>query len=305
MRRLGRLPRALTCLLVAGVLILTGQTAPVGAVDTGDPQDPFTHTHVLPKRCLRGGTAMPARAGACHLTHYKGRRTIVVWGDSHAWQQLPAMIKQARSTRTNLVAFVMGSCPPMDLLGRAATGRCAHQARLAMKFIEKRASKGKHRPKVILGAFWSLYRDLYRRAQAGETFDDPRLVYVAKQAKLFHRTIKPLFWRLKGTRVHVAAIGPQPWVAPEARACPEGDQPYNCEQPREDAVLDEDKTTAWLKKRLSIINTSGVVPTARFTCGPNRCHPRLDQRYVYLDDLHLNPAVTRSFAPAYRRIFTS
>ena len=297
----------LAFLLTSLVLgLLTASPSSGTTTDAGDPQDPDTTMQVLPDRCLRGGSTMPARPGACRLTRFKGRRTIVVWGDSHAWQQLPAMVTEARRHRINLVAFVMGSCPPMDLTVRTSErGLCPEQARAALTYVTRKARQEARPPKLILGAFWGLYRDLRRRWLAGETAPDARTAYLTEQANLFAATVRPLFRRLERAGVPVAAIAPQPYVPPQAPSCPAGDQPYGCDLPRPEAILDEGPTLRWLQQQLSVIHTSGVVDTARFLCDVETCRPTLNGAPVYLDDLHLNPSVTRAFAPAYRGIFSS
>jgi hypothetical protein len=44
-----------------------------------------------------------------------GTRTIVVWGDSHAWMWLPALDAIGRDTHAQIVQFDKSSCPPQDM----------------------------------------------------------------------------------------------------------------------------------------------------------------------------------------------
>jgi hypothetical protein len=44
-----------------------------------------------------------------------GIRTIVLWGDSHAWEWLPALDAIGRDTHTQIVQFDKSSCPPQDM----------------------------------------------------------------------------------------------------------------------------------------------------------------------------------------------
>ena len=44
-----------------------------------------------------------------------GTRTVVVWGDSHAWMWLPAFDAIGRDTQTQIVQFNKSSCGPQDM----------------------------------------------------------------------------------------------------------------------------------------------------------------------------------------------
>ncbi len=94
-----------------------------------------------------------------------------------------------------------------------------------------------------------------------------------------------------------------PWVPDDAPACAAGTAPYACDMPRETAITDEAVTARWVARQLDAIPRSGYVDTTPFLCDATRCRAKLYGAQVYLDDLHLNPAVTGTFAPAYRDLF--
>ncbi|MEN8673278.1 MAG: SGNH hydrolase domain-containing protein [Nocardioides sp.] len=276
---------------------------PISPRSADEAPEPTTTTPVLPGRCLDDGDTLPSRPGACALTSYgKKRPTVVVWGDSHAWQQLPALRAQAERTRTNLVAFVMGACPPMDLRSLGYRGLCVRQTEKALTFIGKRVQR--ERPvKVVLGGFWELYRDYDARGAAGWEPTDAHDRFLLARAEMFAAGGGRLFRVLGRRQVATAAIAQAPWVSESAPACAAGEQPYACDLPRTTAIPDEAETAQWVQDQLGRIRVSGYIDTSRFVCDASVCHPSLDGQPVYLDELHLDPAVTASFAPEYRDLF--
>lgn len=289
-------------LCAAAVTIVATSAPALAAYDMDDAQDPPTSTQVLPQRCLRGSETLPSRPGACRLTRYRNARpTIIVWGDSHAWQQLPAIAAQAHATRTSVIVFVMGACPPMDLRTSRVRTACIVQNQKALRLVARKVDRG-DRFKVVLGAFWELYRDLHARSEAGWTPSSDE-AFLASRAELFAHGGGKLFRTLGRWRVPTAAIAQVPWVPEDAPSCEAGEAPYACDMSRTTAIAAEDDTAAWIKGRLGRIPASGYIDTTRYLCNPYICHAQLNGAAVYLDDLHLDPAVTGAFAPAYRDLF--
>jgi hypothetical protein len=54
-------------------------------------------------------------APGCVLGDPNGTRTVVLWGDSHAWMWLPAFDAIGKSTQTQVVEFTKSSCGPPDM----------------------------------------------------------------------------------------------------------------------------------------------------------------------------------------------
>lgn len=265
--------------------------------------DPRTSVQVLPQRCLGEGDILPSRPGPCVITAYgPARPTVVVWGDSHAWQQLPALESQARRTRTNLVAFLMGSCPPMDLRGLGYRGLCVDQGERALGYVSATMA-GRSPVTLVLGGFWELYRSYQRRAAAGYTPTDPHEAFLVERAEMFHDGGGRLFDTLARRGVVTAAIAQAPWVGEDAATCAAGQEPYACDLPRAAAIPEEAVTARWVQERLAPIRGSSYIDTSAFICSTTTCRPDLLGQPVYLDELHLDPAVTDAFAPAYRYLF--
>ena len=314
-------PRLVVALVLLLGLVVSG-AAPSGAVaPPSDPSatassaapavqrsraeapEPVTTTSVLPAHCLEPGDTIPSRPGRCVLTDYgRQRPTVVVWGDSHAWQQLPALRAQAERTRTNLVAFVMGACPPMDLRKRGYRGACAQQATPALAYVTTASIRGGS-VKVVLGAFWELYRGYHRAAEAGYSPTDPYEQFLLERAAMFDTGGARLFGTLAKRGIATAAIAQAPWIGSNVAPCRAGEDPYVCNLPRTEAIPAEAATAAWVKRQLARIRVSGYIDPTRFLCSLQICRARLDGEPVFLDDLHLDPAITGAFAPEYRDLF--
>ncbi|PUA81468.1 acyltransferase family protein [Nocardioides currus] len=100
------------------VLVLSVASAGVGAQAASRPAD-FPRP---PASCRLEPTDTVPRTGArCEVTHFDARRpTVVLRGDSQAWQLLPAVLGEARERDVNVVAWIYPDCPPLELTDEAA-----------------------------------------------------------------------------------------------------------------------------------------------------------------------------------------
>ena len=105
----------LAVLLSATVLSLSSGAPAAGsspAPAAAAAKDPAKDFPKMPRKCVDPKLLIPQKPVKCNLNGFKqGRPTIVLWGDSHAWQMIPALRNAARGRDVNLVAFLMGSCP--------------------------------------------------------------------------------------------------------------------------------------------------------------------------------------------------
>ncbi|GEP38149.1 hypothetical protein NPS01_18120 [Nocardioides psychrotolerans] len=248
-----------------------------------DTQQPPTPVAVLPRRCV-GAEVMPDHARACRVLAFDRRRpTVVVWGDSHSWQQTPAIIAAARAARLNLVTFQLGACPPMLLTANEASGECSEIGRLAMRFIKAKVAD-RRKVIVVLGGYWRLYRDLSARP-------DPALFSLSQQARLWSLAGDRVFRSLDRMPVRTVGIGQQPTLG-------YGTAKPTADLPRAAVMPDEASERAWLRKRVDRrVEPSSVL------CGPATCRTTVGGRSTYLDALHINPAVSGIFTPLYRAAF--
>lgn len=248
---------------------------PVVVLPPVDTQQPPAPVRVLPKSCVGDGT-MPITASPCEVLRAGPRRPlVVVWGDSHSWQQTPGIIAAARANRHALMTFQMGACPPM-VLPRSHQGPCADLGRAALRMIQQQARR---RPvRVVLGGYWHGY--LAPRVDGS---------YVSRQAPLFQVYGPRVFATLRSIhRVRTVGIGQQPTLGIGV-AVPALDLP------RAQVVRDEAAIAAWLRPKFDRV----VSPTTRL-CLPATCSSSAAGRSVYSDSLHLDPSVSVSLSGAYR-----
>eukprot|EP01031_Cornospumella_fuschlensis_P048965 gene48965-59946_t len=154
--------RALTRIVVGVVLAILATLVlqgPAGASPAAEV-DPSQDVPSLPQECIRYAIIPPVPV-ACHLTPYRAKRpTVVLWGDSHAWQHIPAVRNAAIARGANLTAFVLGGCPPVKVpIDRAPRNpkSCATNNYLAMKYV-MRLQRGDQDVRVLLGSHWAGYR---------------------------------------------------------------------------------------------------------------------------------------------------
>ncbi|MCW2814344.1 MAG: hypothetical protein JWN84_1799 [Nocardioides sp.] len=220
---------------------------PVVILPPVDTQQPPASVRVLPRRCVGDGT-MPATALPCEVLRAGPRRPLVViWGDSHSWQQTPGIIAAARDNRHVLMTFQLGACPPMVLKTSEARGGCADLGRSAIATIRAQAKK---RPvRVVLGGYWHGYL-----APRGDQST------VSRQAPLFQVGGPRAFNALKRIpHVRTVGIGQQPTLGLGV-AIPALDLP------RAQVVPQEANVAAWLKRHVDQV----VSPTS-VLCRPATC----------------------------------
>lgn len=271
--------------------------------------DPSNDIPRLPPRCEGDRHIIPTKPGPCYVTEFrKHRPTVVLWGDSHAWQHVPAVLAGARARKANLVGFFMGGCPPVKVpLKPPADGYatvCEKHNAMAMRFVKK-LKRGPKAVRVILGSSWAGYRRAHReiKAGAGERYYG-YTPWVKKMVRLFMRGAAPLFPALGKVRVGVDVIGQTATVPRRPAACPTGDDPYTCALPRKRAIYDEAQTRTWLRGLMKkLAGKPRLIDVNNAYCGPQRCFGMVDGIYTFWDDLHLSATRVRTLRPYFRATF--
>ena len=82
-------------------------TPPLATASSDEPSTKYPAT----KPCVVGIPKMPA----CLFGDTRGRRTMVLWGDSHAYMWFPALDAIAKAAKWKLVMLVGLGCPVADL----------------------------------------------------------------------------------------------------------------------------------------------------------------------------------------------
>jgi len=297
-----RTPRLPLAALILGLLtaVLAALLVPASPTTAAAP-DPRTDYYQIPQGC-----AGPARPEAqvpkgCRLTPWvRGRPAVVLWGDSHAWQQIPALIRAAKAERVNLTAFVMGKCPPAKVrIQKRYPGKCEQSNALALRYVRKRSQRGLP-VQVILGSHWAGFRQAYRRLFVTETTTPEELGYDAfdvRMVKLAGRRTEPLFPALRKTRARIATIGQTATCQKRA-----GTAPFWCTMPRNDAILHETRTRRWLA---DVSRRAPQIDVNKPFCGPTRCLGRVDGIYTFWDWGHLSLSRNRLMGPLFRPVLRS
>ncbi len=278
-----------------GVLALLG----LGASPAVALVDPARDAPHLPRTCVSGGQVIPERPGACYLGPFvPARPTLVVWGDSHAWQQIPALRRAIGEREVNLVAFVMGACPPVHtgLRGREfrTASLCERSNVAALRFV-RRLDSERRTLRVVVGGAWREYLTAQDRAAVGADAPASRHdAYFAGRAEMSRAGTPRLFRALgaRGLDVHVVA---QTAVVPDPPApCLEGERPYACDMPRALALPREAETRQWLREVTAPLRHRRLVSVNSAFCDDYVCHGRADGVFTFYDDLHLSASRSRT-----------
>ena len=205
----------------------------------------------MPEECLaESDELIPSQPVACEIVPFEeDRPTVVLWGDSHAWMYIPALEAAIGKKDVNLMAFVMGGCPPF-LAGHGATTGCAGSNRLAMDFIgELRQLDQPFR--IILSASWDLYLEGSEKLLASkEVASRANPAYIAKMADIFNERGPRLFERLGEREVPIDVVAPTASVQRNAPLCEAQRLPLSCDRDRAKAILNEADTRDWLDDQM-------------------------------------------------------
>ena len=292
--------RAIISGLLLGALFIAAPAAADPTLPDDEAQNPAITTQVMPKRCT-GGSSIPSRPGACRLTPRRpDRPTVVLWGDSHAWQHIPGLRAKANAHRVNLIAFVMGACPPM-VLQKPPHAACVANAEAALARIKTLHRQGED-VRVVLGAHWQFYRGLNVQLSNGWTPTSATEQFLAGQAQLFAKGNARLFRTLGRLRVRTAVIGQVPWVPADRADCEAGNLPYRCDLPRSQAIGGEADVRAWLASRMRLLQRPWSIDVTQRLCDDSVCRAQVGGADVFLDDLHLNPELSRQLRTFYRPV---
>lgn len=262
----------------------------------------------MPRECYESD-GVTVNAQPCRVTRFGAKRpTLVAWGDSHAWMYLPALRQQARKQRVNLTMIVLGSCPvALPLPESRGFGRsgCENRNLSTLDYLRRLDKRSKRDVSVLVGGFWSGYRDAYRRQrQADRTGTDSGLSsYQVHMATLAVEGAPPMFERLGRMGLDVDLIGQAATVPIDPRPCAAGREPYQCNLPREAALDREQNNRRWIMRNLraSLSGRPALVDATPRYCSASTCRARVRGVNTYYDDIHLGAdlakTLTRYFEP--------
>lgn len=299
-------PRALLLALAAALLSTLLVGVPRAANAATDPSEDQPR---LPDRCLAGDDNVPHQPGACYVTRFrKNRPTVVLWGDSHSWQHIPAVRPLAREKRVNLVMFMLGGCPP--ILVRENSQRtmyaCERSNQLALRFV--RDLKERDKPvRVLLGAFWDGYYSVYQGVYVDHTIDPSGYTTTQlRSARTFHRSTPKLFAELGELGVRVDVIGQAATVPENPPSCLGGDDPYECRLARSQALPREQAWRGWFRQVMRPLpDRSRLIGFNDPYCDAAYCYGKVDDIYTFFDPIHLSATRTATFRRYYRATFAN
>jgi len=260
----------------------------------------------VPDRCL-------ARPMKCQLgPAYPGAPTLVLWGDSHAWQIIPALRAALGQRKVNLIAFLYGGCPPFDPALDTpaevqAAGPCQQTNHKALTYVT--GAVRKHRDiRVVLAGGWELYR--YALDPLGP--DEPgwrehTSPSIAGAAQLAATGLPRLFGALSRARVPTDVVGQMPTVPENAPECALSESPYECALPRAAALPEASANRRALRGLIDKLRLPArlIEPSAYF-CDSSGCKGRVRGASAWYDDTHISLALSallgRYFVPTIKRL---
>ncbi|MCW2767749.1 MAG: hypothetical protein JWO11_3708 [Nocardioides sp.] len=261
----------------------------------------------LPYECIwdTHGT-LPTAPRACNLTPFeKGRPTVVLWGDSHAWMLIPALVRAGAGADVNLVSFTMGGCVPhLEELAPAAGGSgyttCQRSNDRALRFVTDEVAAG--RPiRVILGASWDDYGDGPSVSLMDRRDNDPVHIAMLDRSTALLDQVPPLFERLASLGVGTDVVAPTAEMPRSAPLCEARTLPLSCDATRAETDAAQAHSRAWLTSLLP-----ELPPGARFVdlddalCNDVVCPAKTDDIVNFFDDDHISAARSVTLADYFR-----
>ncbi len=246
----------------------------------------------VPDECLD-------RPMKCRLSpNIAGAPTLVLWGDSHAWQLIPAIKAAIGHRKINFVAYLFGGCPPMDpdLETPAevrAAGPCRQTAHKALTYVLNATEKKKD-IRVVLAGGWELYRyalDPLGPEEAG--WREHTSPSIAGAAELAAVGLPRLFRVLGAARVRADVVGQMPTVPENAPECLRSEDPYECDLPRDAALPEAAANRAALKSLVSQLRRPAqLIEPSKFFCDSSGCRGRVRSASAWYDDTHISIALS-------------
>ncbi len=286
-------------LLAVLALALTFSVAPaIAASATPDPLAPraVTEKHpdtpVLPPECASVADLIPRTPKRCQLNpRIKGAPTIVLMGDSHAWQMIPAIRRAIGNRKVNFVGFIFGACPPMDPAldtpeERREANNCQKTGMKAMRYLAN-ASRQHRRVRVVVGGAWAIYEHVWRNGDQ-VPFEGHNIQGYQRVADLARTGIPRLFRTLTALGIPADIVGQSPFVPANPRPCAAGMEPYRCALPRSVVIANEAFNRAQLKRWIrGVPGNPKVTSQSDYMCSARVCQGTVKGINTYYDHGHI------------------
>lgn len=245
----------------------------------------------MPRRCATPKQKIPAKPVVCGLNRYDADRpTVVLWGDSHSWMFIPALKKAVEGRGVNLVAVMMGSCPPMDNRVRPtdAAPACFRSNALGIEVARKLEANGQPY-RIVLAGSWQRY------LRAIRTRD--RATYVGQMAHAMRQGTPRLARTLRTIGAQVDVVGQVATVPAKRRRCAKGNDPYACQLPRAKSLPEFAATKRWTTQMLGpVLRGRPLIDVNAYFCTSKVCKGKVGTTRTWFDDLHLSATMSRLLA---------
>ena len=301
--------RPLLLAVLALALALTVAPATAAPADP-NPLAPRTSaakhpdTPVLPRECATVAELIPQRPMKCYLNpKIRGAPTIVLMGDSHAWQMIPAIRRAIGDRRINLVGFIFGACPPMDPALRSAAevrnaNNCEKTSHKAIRYLTN-ASRQNRRVRVVVGAAWAIYRHVQTYGD-DVPFEGHNIKGYARVAEQARTGIPRLFRTLNRLRIPADAVGQSPFVPARPKRCAAGMAPYRCGLRRSAVLVNESAIRAQIKSWVRRVPGNPKVTThSNYMCTPRVCHGTVNGIPTFYDHGHIGARMSKRLSPYF------
>ena len=221
------------------------------------------------------------------VTQRPDRPTVVVWGDSHAWHHLPGLRAEANAQQVNLVAFVMGACPPV-VVPRDPAAECVCEEREAGARLHRapprqgqRGAGGHRRALAVLPQAERPAPARMEAAGARPTCSAPsRPGCSPREATGCSRP-----WA--GSGCGRRSSGKSPGCRASGPTVPTATCPYRCDLPRSEAIAERARRSKasgrkWLRRETKALRRPWLIDVARSAVRPRRLPRRGGRRRGHL-----------------------
>ncbi len=263
-------------------------------------------TPVLPPQCATVEELIPRTPMKCWLNpRIRGRvPTIVLQGDSHAWQMIPAIRKAIGNKRVNFVGFIFGACPPMDPALRTtaeirASSNCQKTGTKAIRFYAN-AAKRKLPVRVVIGGAWEIYHHVQTRGDR-VPFEGHTITGYAGVAEQARRGIPRLFRTLSKLGIPADVVGQSPFVPAHPKPCAAGMEPYRCALPRRVLIRGEAYNRSQLKSWMRVLpGNPKLTEQSDYMCTPKVCQGVVNGIDTFYDHGHIGARMSARLASYFQ-----
>lgn len=258
--------------------------------------------------CLE--TVVPAKA--CALTEFReSRPTVVLWGDSLAWQHHRAVVDEASAFDLNVVMWNAPHCPPFDgtlpghLLKSLSEGSsapfswdatvtyCSRHNLSALQHIRELAASGQGL-RLILGARWSYYLGATPIRLGDKNAPSGYKAATGVYGRLVTAYLPSVVTEMAKKGVGIDFVAPMPEMERAVPMCLTRAWPrFNCNVSRK--VFDRYKAVglSWLKSTLTeATSDSRIVDMTNAICDESWCYASHGNSANFFDDVHITASLS-------------